>query len=215
MLGLTTIHPTNKLYFLYCCTGLELCVMKTACMWSWCSWGTFSDRMVIMTDRFKISPTIWISVNRIISQTQSPSCPVLGLYSTTSAECRQHRVSGPASQENIYFPQAGQSQLRTKDSSCIQNPLWVWLVLHWADRPFRGHQVKGASTAHPNMSAMAEHSVNLGQNKNKKQTPWSESASELTDRATAACLRSDWQLLRIKGATSSAWRIPTAILSVF
>jgi hypothetical protein len=35
------------------------------------------------------------------------------------------------------------------------------------------------------------------------------------DRATAACRRSDCQLLRIKGATWSAWRIPTAVLSVF
>jgi hypothetical protein len=34
-----------------------------------------------------------------------------------------------------------------------------------------------------------------------------------TDRATVACRRSDWQLLRIKGATWSAWRIPTAVFS--
>jgi hypothetical protein len=36
-----------------------------------------------------------------------------------------------------------------------------------------------------------------------------------TDRAIAACRRSDCQLLRIEGATWSAWRIPTAIFSVF
>jgi hypothetical protein len=36
-----------------------------------------------------------------------------------------------------------------------------------------------------------------------------------TDRATAACWRSDCQLLRIEGATWSAWRIPTDVLSVF
>jgi hypothetical protein len=48
----------------------------------------------------------------------------------------------------------------------------------------------------------------------KKQTPWSESASELY-RPSAACRRSDCQLLRIKSATWSAWRIPTAVLSVF
>jgi hypothetical protein len=36
-----------------------------------------------------------------------------------------------------------------------------------------------------------------------------------TDRVTAACWRSDCQLLRIKGATWSAWRIPTAVFSVF
>jgi hypothetical protein len=32
-----------------------------------------------------------------------------------------------------------------------------------------------------------------------------------TDRATAACRRSDCELLRIQGATWSAWRIPTAV----
>jgi hypothetical protein len=36
-----------------------------------------------------------------------------------------------------------------------------------------------------------------------------------TDRATAACRRSDCQFLRIEGATWSAWRIPTAVFSVF
>jgi hypothetical protein len=35
-----------------------------------------------------------------------------------------------------------------------------------------------------------------------------------TDRATAACRRSDCQLLWIKGATWSVWRIPTAVFSV-
>jgi hypothetical protein len=36
-----------------------------------------------------------------------------------------------------------------------------------------------------------------------------------TDRATAACRQSDCQVLRIEGATWSAWRIPTAVFSVF
>jgi hypothetical protein len=36
-----------------------------------------------------------------------------------------------------------------------------------------------------------------------------------TDRATAACRRSDCPLLRIEGATWSAWRIPTSVFSVF
>jgi hypothetical protein len=36
-----------------------------------------------------------------------------------------------------------------------------------------------------------------------------------TDRATAACRRIDCQLLRIECATWSAWRIPTAVFSVF
>jgi hypothetical protein len=34
-----------------------------------------------------------------------------------------------------------------------------------------------------------------------------------TDRATAACWRSDCQLVRIEGATWSAWRIPPAVFS--
>jgi hypothetical protein len=40
------------------------------------------------------------------------------------------------------------------------------------------------------------------------------SLANYTDRATAACRRSDCQLLRIEGATWSAWRIPTAVFSV-
>jgi hypothetical protein len=36
-----------------------------------------------------------------------------------------------------------------------------------------------------------------------------------TNRATAAYRRSDCQLFRIEGATWSAWRIPTAVFSVF
>jgi hypothetical protein len=36
-----------------------------------------------------------------------------------------------------------------------------------------------------------------------------------TDRATTACRWSDCQLLWIEGATWSAWRIPTAVFSVF
>jgi hypothetical protein len=36
-----------------------------------------------------------------------------------------------------------------------------------------------------------------------------------TDRATAACRRSDCQLLRIEGDTWSAWRIPTTVFSIF
>jgi hypothetical protein len=42
-------------------------------------------------------------------------------------------------------------------------------------------------------------------------SPW----ANYTDRATAACRRSDCQLLRIEGVTWLAWRIPTAVFSVF
>jgi hypothetical protein len=36
-----------------------------------------------------------------------------------------------------------------------------------------------------------------------------------TDRSTAACRRSDCQLVRIEGATWSAWRIPSALFLGF
>jgi hypothetical protein len=39
--------------------------------------------------------------------------------------------------------------------------------------------------------------------------------AKYTDRATAACRRSDCQLLRIEGTTWSAWLIPTAVFSIF
>jgi hypothetical protein len=48
----------------------------------------------------------------------------------------------------------------------------------------------------------------------KDLTSWPESVSELY-RATAACRRSYCQLLRIEDVTWSAWRIPTAVFSVF
>jgi hypothetical protein len=45
-------------------------------------------------------------------------------------------------------------------------PGWVQENLHWADRPFHGHQVKGTTVTHqlehPNKSAVAEHSVDPG-----------------------------------------------------
>jgi hypothetical protein len=67
-----------------------------------------------------------------------------------SAECRPGTPSNqcPASQECIYFPPACQRWLRTKDTGCMQNPLWVRQGLHWADMPFRGYQVERASAAY-------------------------------------------------------------------
>jgi hypothetical protein len=35
-----------------------------------------------------------------------------------------------------------------------------------------------------------------------------------TEQATAACRRSDCQLVRMEGATWSAWRIPPAVFSI-
>jgi hypothetical protein len=48
----------------------------------------------------------------------------------------------------------------------------------------------------------------------KKNTPWAQFASELY-RPSDRRLRSWCQLLWIEGATWSAWRIPTALFSIF
>jgi hypothetical protein len=62
--------------------------------------------------------------------------------------------------------------------------------------------------------ALSDNAISHGEMKKKKLHGLSPPAN-YTDRATAACQRSDFQLLRIEGATWSAWRIPTAVLSIF
>jgi hypothetical protein len=61
------------------------------------------------------------------------------------------------------------------------------------------------------LNTLTEHGF---QDKKKKLHGLSPRAN-YTDRATAACRRSDCQVLRIEGATWSAWWIPTAVFSVF
>jgi hypothetical protein len=93
-LGPTTTHSVSKLHFPHWCTGLELYAIKTACMRSWCSWGTFSGRTVTTTGRSTESSTVVrISVNPTTIQTQSPSCPISGLYWTELAECSPDTTS--------------------------------------------------------------------------------------------------------------------------
>jgi hypothetical protein len=83
--------------------------------------------------------------------TQLASFLLLGLYSTESAECRANTTSNLWACPIRYYPVplSCQRQPRTKDTRCLQDPLWVWQGLHWAYRLFHGHQVKGASTAYP------------------------------------------------------------------
>jgi hypothetical protein len=49
----------------------------------------------------------------------------------------------------------------------------------------------------------------------KKKLNGLSSRANYTDRATASCRRSECQLLRIEGATWSAWQIPAAVFWVF
>jgi hypothetical protein len=57
--------------------------------------------------------------------------------------------------------------------------------------------------------------INLLITKKKTKLHGLSPRANYTDREKAACRRSDCQLLRIEGATWSAWRIPTAVFSVF
>jgi hypothetical protein len=89
---------------------------------------------------------------------------------------------------------------------------WVWVDL--LRRPLIG------LLYHPRMMMIVEHprkpfpvslyppqiSHDLTNKKNKLHSL--SPRANYTDRATAACRRSDCQLLRIKGATWSTWRIP-------
>jgi hypothetical protein len=51
--------------------------------------------------------------------------------------------------------------------------------------------------------------------KKKKKLHGLSPQANYTDRATAACRRSDYQLVRIEGATLSAWWIPPAVFLGF
>jgi hypothetical protein len=88
-----------------------------------------------------------ISANWTTNPTQSLSCLLSGLFSTESAVLAR-QICGLAPREIIQSPLACQKQPRTKNTRCLQDPLWVWQGLRWADGSFRGHQVKGASMAH-------------------------------------------------------------------
>jgi hypothetical protein len=75
---------------------------------------------------------------------------------------------------------------------------------------------KHSSVRYWNCSDADQTSATIQYNKQNKNKLHSLSPrANYTDRATAACRRSHCQLLRIKGATWSAWRIPTAVFSVF
>jgi hypothetical protein len=66
--------------------------------------------------------------------------------------------------------------------------------LHWADGPFRGHQVKGASTAHqtrrPDKSPVAEHSIDHNSSLLTTKTGY-------MDRSVRDTLRSNSTLMEI------------------
>jgi hypothetical protein len=63
--------------------------------------------------------------------------------------------------------------------------------------------------------AASEQKAELSLTKTKTKLHGPSPRANYTDRATAACQRSDCQLVRRESAMWSAWRIPTAVFSVF
>jgi hypothetical protein len=60
-----------------------------------------------------------------------------------------NRISRVLARQNIKSVGLfGQGPPRTKDTRGLQDPLWVRQSLHWANRPFRRYQIKGASMSH-------------------------------------------------------------------
>jgi hypothetical protein len=163
-------HPISKRRYVLWYTEPEISVMKTACRLSWCSWRTSSERMTTTTDRStEPSTAVRTHLNWTTSPTHSPSsfCRNCIQSFKQSVGPTQHQIYGLAPKEIIQSPPSSKGPPQTKDTRGVQDPLWVWQSLHWADGQFHGHQVKGASTAHktrtPNKSAVAEHSIDQGQ----------------------------------------------------
>jgi hypothetical protein len=85
----------------------------------------------------------------------------------------------------------------------------VWMI--WRNEKLWPYQNSNPnpSVVQPTGSRYAENTID------KKKLHGLSPRANYTYRATAACRRSDYQLLRIEGATWSAWRTPTAVFSVF
>jgi hypothetical protein len=102
----------------------------------------------------------------------------------------------------LFDSRHGRSYTTESNMEDVIIPLQIALYFIW-----NIEDQQGDSTSH----RLESHSLK----KKKKKTHGLSPRANYTDRATAACRRSDCQLLRIEGATWSAWRIPTAVFSRF
>jgi hypothetical protein len=93
-----------------------------------------------------------------------------------------------------------------------------WELLTYVKISYPKQNNTGHNRSLPTLYKDKGYSMNNWQGTTKKKKTKLHGLSpraNYTDRATAASLWSGCQLLRIKGATWSAWRIPTAVFSVF
>jgi hypothetical protein len=101
---------------------------------------------------YKTEPSTIIHFRSTGQQAQlshlSALCQVFIQLNQQSAGPTQHQIGGFVPHEIIQSAPSCQRQHMTEDTRCLQDPLWVQQGLHWAGRPFWGHQVIGVSTAH-------------------------------------------------------------------
>jgi hypothetical protein len=110
---------------------------------------------------------------------------------------------------------------RRENSNCTTQWWGTGNIFGWIMRPWRPSNHWDKWYTCPPMASITRAEERAGQDHlGDSKTPWTKlhglsPQANYTDRATAACQWSDCQLVRIEGATWSAWRIPPAIFSVF
>jgi hypothetical protein len=140
-----------------------------------------------------------------------------------------------------YCPASSSSLSMDLQLFVVPWPIFSFLMLYRVSRtpctadqpvasPLPSHRVSQTQNKHTNFdpsvwvgeagSGLRQRShcvrhVNLHTNKQTNKLHGLSPRANHTDRATAACRRSDCQLVRMKGVTWLAWRIPTAVFSVF
>jgi hypothetical protein len=149
-LALTTTHPTSMLYFPHWYTELELWVIKPAYICFCCSWGTFLGRSATSTGRF----------TRAQRKARFSGFPALSRVNIQLHQqgCRGTTSSLQASLWGKYLVSFVQSRM-TCGWWCSQ--VYIGQTGCSTDTMLKEHQWH-ICQEHPDKSAMAEHSINLG-----------------------------------------------------
>jgi hypothetical protein len=156
-------------YFPHWYTGLELCVIKTVFMWSWCSWETLSGRMVTSTGIFLRPSTLpWGLPSPTKSQIVAFLPYVRLIFNCNSRLLSHHNVKSVG-----FPPNKISSFLRfAKDDLELKTPGVYTIPCEWGlvytgqtgcsiDTRLKEHQ-QHICLEHLGKLAMAEHSIDLG-----------------------------------------------------